>query len=347
MKKTLKKITALVLAAAAVVSCAGCSGSNSDSLKGKRLRVVIGSKSTGGDTYLASEVATRYMSDTIGCNGKVDAIGANAALEEIVSAKPTGETIMMFHDMTWLGVAFGAYEDKYSLENMIIGPRIGISQGSCFAVSKSAPYATVKEMAEYLKANPSEQCKIACEAGGISHLGFVSIYDWVKAEYGEEVSSRVKALISGDTSAKCQALWDGSCQMIFVDTSAVAQYTEDGVDPKVAMNIAGLLSGERIEGRDWPTFAEQGITLNGEPYSFDKEYSIFFVKGTPQAIIDEVDKAVTDLANNEDYKKEMEERGFTPSVLSSAENQKHMTEKRDSFADMIANAPSLDELTAQ
>lgn len=347
MKKIWKKLVALALVAATAAAATGCSGADADSLKGKRLRVVIGSKSTGGDTYLTADLATRYLSETVECNGKVDAIGANAALEEIITAKPDGQTVMMFHDMTWLGVSFGAYEEKYNLENMIIGPRIGISQGACFAVSASAPYATIKEMAEYLKANPSEVCKVACEAGGVSQLGFNSIYEWVKAEYGDDVAGRIKAFITGDTSAKCQALWDGSCQMIFADISALEQYTVEGVDAKIAMKIAGLMSGQRIEGKDYPTFAEQGITINGEPYAFDKEYSVFFVKGTPQAIIDQVDQAVQALADNERYQEEMAALGFKGDVLSAAENQKHMVEKRDSFAEMIAQSPSLDELTAQ
>jgi len=139
MRKVWKKLGALILVAATAVTAAGCSGGGADTLKGKRLRVVIGSKSTGGDTYLTADLATRYLSEAIECNGKVDAIGANAALEEVITAKPDGQTIMMFHDMTWLGVSFGAYEEKYNLENMIIGPRIGISQGACFAVSASAP----------------------------------------------------------------------------------------------------------------------------------------------------------------------------------------------------------------
>lgn len=347
MKKVLRTLVALTLVVVTAAAVTGCNGAESDSLKDKRLRVVIGSKSTGGDTYLTSDLATRYLSDAVGCNGKVDAIGANAALEEVITAKPDGQTVMMFHDMTWLGVSFGAYEDKYSLENMIIGPRIGISQGACFAVSASAPYTTVKEMADYLKENPSEICKVACEAGGVSQLGFNSIYEWVKTEYGDDVAGRIKAFITGDTSAKCQALWDGSCQMIFADISAIEQYTEDGVDTKISMSIAGLMSGEKIEGKDYPTFAEQGITINGEPYAFDKEYSVFFVKGTPQAIVDQVDKAVQDLSSNEKYQQEMESLGFKGAVLSAAENQKHMMEKRDSFAQMIAQSPSLDELTAQ
>lgn len=348
MKKNMRRVLAGLLAVTALCATTACgSKSSTPTLKKQRVRVVIGSKSTSGDTYMTADVATRYLSKALDFNGKVDSIGANNALEEIVTAKPDGSTIMMFHDMTWLGVSFGAYEDKYALENFVVGPRMAISQGPCFAVKKDAPYATMAEMADWLKANPGETVKLAVEAGGVSQLGFNSYYEWVKETYGDDVASRVKAFISGDTAAKCQAMWDGNCQAIFADVSALEQYTLDGVDAQIAMNIAGLMSGERIEGKDFPTFAEQGITLNGEPYAFDKEYSIFYPKGTPQEIIDEVDKALSEIAASPDYQKELADLGFVASYLSSKDNDAHMKEKRASFDEMIKNSPSLDELTAQ
>ena len=57
----------------------------------------------------------------------------------MTAKSPDGSTIMMFHDMTWLGVSFGAYEDKYALENFVVGPRMAISQGPCFAVKRRTP----------------------------------------------------------------------------------------------------------------------------------------------------------------------------------------------------------------
>ncbi len=127
--------------------------------------------------------------------------------------------------------------------------------------------------------------------------------------------------------------------------SALEQYTLDGVDAQIAMNIAGLMSGERIEGTS-PSLAN-GITLNGEPYAFDKEYSIFY-PGTPQEIIDEVDKALSEIAVAPDYQKELADLGFVASYLSSKRQRRpHEGEREQAFDEMIKNSPSLDELTAQ
>ena len=57
------------------------------SLKGKRVRVVIGSTSTGGDSYMIADMVTRYLGEEMGFNGKVDAIGNAQALDTISKAK--------------------------------------------------------------------------------------------------------------------------------------------------------------------------------------------------------------------------------------------------------------------
>ena len=130
----LKKIVSLLLSGAMALSMAACTvggGSNStapaasgsdsnapaaaapagagaSSLKGQNVRVVIGSTSTSGDSYMIADLVTRYLSAEMGFNGKVDAIGNAAALDEIANAKGDGKTVMMFHDMTFLSVLFGS-----------------------------------------------------------------------------------------------------------------------------------------------------------------------------------------------------------------------------------------------
>ena len=94
-----KKLTALLLSASMAVGLlAGCGGTPSNtetgtpstgdpgteatgsaasgesSLKGKRVRVVIASTSTGGDSYMIADMVTRYLGEEMGFNGKVDAI---------------------------------------------------------------------------------------------------------------------------------------------------------------------------------------------------------------------------------------------------------------------------------
>ena len=171
----LKKLISIALAALMVTTMAACNGGSGGStapapapapsttsssgdpapapevdpaeyLKGKTIRVVIGATSVTGDTYLTADLVTRMISEKYGCSIKVDPIGAGRALEEIVSTKGE-DTIMMFHDMTYLGVLFGAYDaDDYSMDKMIVGGSYGYNPGDCFAASASAPYTTIAEM---------------------------------------------------------------------------------------------------------------------------------------------------------------------------------------------------------
>ena len=47
---------------------------------------------------------------------------------------------MMFHDMAFLSVLFGAVSEDYALENLTVGPRIGVNPGGCFVAKADAPY---------------------------------------------------------------------------------------------------------------------------------------------------------------------------------------------------------------
>ena len=202
MKKTVKKIAAAVMAAAMVASLAGCGGGGSQtaattaagnsggeaadagasagggesSLKGQNVRVVIGSTSTSGDSYMIADLVTRYLSKEMGFNGKVDAIGNAAALDEMQNSKGDGKTVMMFHDMTFLSVLFGSVDEAYALENMTVGPRIGQNPGACFGAAAEDNWNNLSDVVKYLQDNPDATVSCNIESGATSHLAFVAWY---------------------------------------------------------------------------------------------------------------------------------------------------------------------------
>jgi tripartite-type tricarboxylate transporter receptor subunit TctC len=251
----------------------------------------------------------------------------------------------MFHDMTYLGISFGAFDQKYAIENMVVGPRIGINPGAAFAASASAPYNDMKEMAEYLKANPTESARVAVEAGGVSHIGFISYYEWVVKAYGQDVADRIDVVVGGSTAEKSQMLWDGNADVIFADYSSLLQYTEQGVEDKLKMKFVGLL--DKIDGVDIPTFAELGVTLNDKPFSFSKEFVIYLPKDAPQELVDELDAAALEISKNQEFIDAMAKLTYKVDYLPSKETKVHITEKRDSLDALIKAAPSLDVLTVQ
>ncbi len=368
----LKKLISIALAALMVTTMAACNGGSGGStapapapapsttsssgdpapapevdpaeyLKGKTIRVVIGATSVTGDTYLTADLVTRMISEKYGCSIKVDPIGAGRALEEIVSTKGE-DTIMMFHDMTYLGVLFGAYDaDDYSMDKMIVGGSYGYNPGDCFAASASAPYTTIAEMGKWMSENPNEVVRLAVEAGGVSQLGFDAIYMWLEETYGEAVAKNLKAFVTGSTSEKLQALWDGNCQGIYAAASAVEEYTLDGVDAQLKVNVIGLM-GSKIEGKDWPTFADQGISIGGEPFNFSKEYFAFYGTGASPEFVSAMDAAFEAVATSPEYKTAIEALGYRAQFMDHNAAKDHIYQKRDKMSAVIADCPDFDAL---
>ncbi len=317
-------------------------GAQKASFAGKNVRVVIGSTSTAGDSYLIAETVTRYLAKALNCNMKVDAVGAAKALEAIRTAAPDGNTIMIFHDMTYLGVSFKAYDDMYKLENMVVGPRVAQNPGAAWATYKDAPYEDMKGIAEYLKANPSAKVRMACEAGGVSHIAFISFYDWVLRTYGQDVASRLTVILGGSTGDKIQKLIDRNCDVIFADYTSLLDYTKTD-DKKIAMKFTGLLDNK--EGITVPSYADLGITLkDGAAFRFSKDFLAYMPKNFPPELVAELDSAMKKVSEDPAFIADMAKMSYRGAYMPSLVAKTFIYGKRDSLQALIDAAPSLDSL---
>jgi len=336
MKKLFTLVLALMLIASIALSaCASV-------YEGQRVRIVIGSTSVSGDSYMVADIANRYLQKYLGCESKVDPVGANEAFAAVQAAKPDGMEFMIFHDMTYLGVLFGSYDEEYALENMVVGPRVGQNPGSCFAAKADAEYNDMKEMADWLAADEGNSVRISVEAGGVSNIGFIVYYMWVAETYGEEVAERIHFVLGGSTDTKLQQLWDGNTDVIFADYSSLLQYTQEGVDAQLAVKFVGLM--DKIEGVDAPVMGDLGITLGGEPFYFSKDFLIYLPAGTPDEVVAELDAAVAQMADDPDFQADMAALTYAGNVLPSAEAKDFIYGKRDAIAAVLDGAPDLEDL---
>ena len=366
-----KKLIALLLSASMVVGLlAGCgggggttdepsgntgsgteqtgepSGSGESSLKGKRVRVVIGSTSTGGDSYMIADMVTRYLGEEMGFNGKVDAIGNAQALDTISKAKGDGTTIMMFHDMAYLSVLFGAVGEQYALENLTVGPRIGVNPGGCFAANASVPYNNLNEAAQWLADNPDQTIRVNIESGSASHLCFVVWYMWVQETYGQDVADRIQAIVGGTTDEKKQRLWDGNADIIYADYSSCVEFTKEGVDAQLAMKIFDT-SGQ-LPDSGVISMVDDGITFQGEPFDFNKDFFMLFPKDMDEGILNEITAAMQTVCENPDFQADMASlmySAITPEEADLQASRDYITAKRETSTAVVEVAPGLDELT--
>ena len=343
MKKFFK-VCLLMLSLISTVVLTGCGKDENavKTFKDKNVRVVIGSTSTSGDSYLIADTVMRYLGKELGANMKVDAVGAAEALNVMQTAKPDGNTIMIFHDLTYLGVLFGAYGEEFALETMTVGPRAAQNPGAAWAARKDAPYSTLVEIPEYLKNNPNEIVRMACETGSVSHVGFVVFYNWVKENYDEDIAKRMVIVVGGGTSDQCQLLWDKNCDVIFADYTALKDYTETD-DKQIAMKFIGLM--DDIDGVNVPSCKEQGITLNGQEFSFAKDFIIYAPKDFPAELITELDTAVEKVCSNPEFISDLSEKmSYRPAYLKSSDAKTYIYNKRAELKKVIDASPSIDEL---
>ena len=309
----------------------------------QRVRIVIGSTSVSGDSYMVADIVNRYLQKYLNCQSKVDPVGANEAFATIQTAAPDGMTFMIFHDMTYLGVLFGSYSKEFDLENMVIGPRVGQNPGSCFAAKRNAPYNDMKEMAEWLKNNPDKTVRLSVEMGSVSNLAFVIYYVWLKDAYGEEVANRMRFVLGGSTDTKLQQLWDNNADVIFGDYSSFLQYTAEGVDEQLALKYVGLL--DKIASRpDLPVYGDMGITIDGKPIYFSKDFLIYLPKGTPDNVVAELDEAVAKMQADPDFQADMTKMTYAGNTLQSKEAREFIYAKRDILKKVIESAPNLEDL---
>ena len=365
MKKVLKKMVAVAMAAAMVLSVAACgnsqssnnansgdsasakseaTGSGESSLKGKNVRVVIGSTSTSGDSYMIADIVTRYLGAEMGFNGKVDAIGNAEALDTIVNAKGDGTTIMMFHDMTYLSVLFGTVGEQYALENLTVGPRIGQNPGGCFGAPAESGFATLADVTDYL-VGMNGNLSFNIEAGATSHLAFAAYYLYIKETYGDEVASQIKAIVGGTTAEKLQRLWDRQADIIYGDTSSFEQYTAEGVQDQLAMTMFGAC--DTVDGVEIDSMADSGVTFNGEPFTFAKDFAMYFPADMDEGILAEIETAMKAVTENPDFQAEMANLYY--STLSADEvgveaSKEFIYNKREMCEQLIELSPSLDDL---
>jgi tripartite-type tricarboxylate transporter receptor subunit TctC len=295
---------------------------------------------------MIAEIVTRYLAEEMGFNGKVDAIGNAAALDEMQSAAGDGKTVMMFHDMTYLSVLFGSVDEQYALENMTVGPRIGQNPGACFGAAAEDNWNSLNDVVTYLQDNSDATVSVNIESGATSHLAFVAWYLWVQDTYGEEVSGRIKAIVGGTTAEKLQRLWDRNADIIYGDTSAFEQYTQDGVDAQLKMTMFG--SCGEVEGIDIDSMASDGITFQGEPFEFAKDFCMYFPKDMDATVLAEYEAAMKAVTENPDFIAEMQALYYN--TLSADEvgveaSKEFIYNKREMCQDLINEAPSLDDLT--
>jgi tripartite-type tricarboxylate transporter receptor subunit TctC len=213
------------------------SGMAAEKLIKGNLRIVIGSKSTGGDTYQNSSIVAEALARKLDINVKVDAVGATAAFRTIERMGARSNTVMIFHDQSYLGYLYGVtgYEDIF--RNYIVGPTVAINPGNAYLVPKKSPYKNLDDVME--ACGKGTKVRVAIQPGGVSEIGYSALKNAIRIMYpGKEVN--LVAVNTGSQADKNQLLFQGQADVINGSVQANEQYTRLPAEDQKAMRFIWL-----------------------------------------------------------------------------------------------------------
>jgi tripartite-type tricarboxylate transporter receptor subunit TctC len=315
----------------------------------RNVRLVIGSTSTGGDTYQTSAIVADALAEKLGVNIKVDAVGPTEAFKA-VGRDSRGTTLMMHHDQAYLGQLYGqrGYEDIF--ETYAIGPTVSVNPGNAYLVAKDSPYQTLDDI--LAAAEAGERVRVAIQPGGVSEIGFSAMKN--AAEMAAPGSSEnLVPVNTGSQSDKDQALFDDLADVINGSIQSNEQYTQLPEDDQKAMRFVWITArpetleqapeagmGE-LSRADMQQYAAPAVTVplneEGEAFTFDKVFFFIYNKDMDPAIAETIDTALAEVYAEGAIQERLTEAFFIPDFRPSDEALAHLQEKNEAYGEMIQN----------
>ncbi|OSQ28538.1 ABC transporter substrate-binding protein [Thalassospira sp. MCCC 1A03138] len=312
------------------------------------VRLVIGSKSTGGDTYQNSAIIAEALSKKLDINVKVDAVGVSEAFKAL-DRDSRGTTLMMFHDGAYMGNLYGVrgYDDIFEKYN--VGATVSINPGNAYLVAKDSPFRSMEDV--FAAAAAGQRIRVAIQAGGVSEIGLSAMKNAAKIMYpGAE--ENIVAVNTGSQADKNQLLFDRQADVINGSVQANEQFTQLPQDDQKAMRFIWVTAREKTikqanpEGMGNTTSEELlgyttpnvSVTMDGtNDFTFDKEFFFLFNKDMDPAIIETIDNALTEIYAEGKIQETQKNSFFIPNFLPSKEASAYLKDKSETIRKIISS----------
>ncbi len=302
------------------------------------LRIVIGSTSTGGDTYQVSAIVAEALSKKLNINAKVDSVGPTEALKAIARSDD-GSTIMLFHDQSYVGYLYKVRGFTDIFKEFKIGPTLAVNPGDAFLVSTRSPYKSMEDILQ--AAGKGQRIRVGIQPGGTSALGFTAMKNAVEVRFpGKE--GNIAAVNTGSQSDKNQLLFDNNADVINGSVQANEQYTRLPADDQKAMRFIWITAKKETLEQANPeglgqtsrdqlvSFAtpKVSVTLDGkQDWAFDKEFFFIYNKDMKPEVVAALDKALSEIYADSAINASLKKAFFIPNFKPSKDAQSYLSAK--------------------
>ena len=296
----MKKLFALLLVLVLCFGCVSAFALTVDEVwpKGTTVTIIVPAKAGGG-----TDLYTRYLTQALGeVVPGVNFVVNNYDTTEVgrmalKNAKPDGKTLLVHH---------GGAQIEYMSGSSNVSPRddyrtvalVNIGGPQCIIASPKASFKNLKELGEYIKANPYKLV-VGCTLGGASQVmlrgviegiepGLSDLVNWVQC--GSEADKLTQTASNSIDMANC-SVPNG------LDYETAGKLTILGC---MAPKVATLASMSELVGKELPesfmTAAEQGIS-----YTYDSNYYLWAPKALPDEIAEVINECVNKCVDVESF----------------------------------------------
>ncbi len=210
------------------------------------------------------------------------------ALREFRDANPNGYNISQIHEgllaAYHVGITDINYDDFLPVAAMTSSPQY-------LAIRKDAPYTNVEEFVEFAVNNPDE-VRMGVTLQGIPHV-------WA-AILENNLDTSFRYVSYEGTGERVQALAGGFIDAAMIDYASGVQFVENG-----DFDFIAFASEERSQTMpDVPTMMEKGYDM-----VWTVQRGVVLPKGTPEEIVEVLEEALEQVANDPDYVEAVEKTG--------------------------------------
>jgi tripartite-type tricarboxylate transporter receptor subunit TctC len=271
---------------------------------------VIAPFAPGGASDFAIRLLQNSLTQSLGQQIIIDnrtGAAGNIGMEAAARSTNDGYTLF-FGNVGTISINPHFYPDlSVSPERDFIPISIAAETPGILVASPKFPPNTVKEMVEYVKANPG---KVNYASAGISTLNRLEMEVFRKTTSLDMTHVPYR----GGAGPAVGDLLAGHVQVMFVTISSAAEHVKSG-----ALKAYAVTTKERVPSLpNVPTMLEQGYPDNVST----SWQGLFALAGTPQPIVDKLHAAVMQAMTDTNARKLMMDNGMLPTVSKTPDEFK-------------------------
>ncbi|MDO8878139.1 MAG: tripartite tricarboxylate transporter substrate binding protein [Pseudolabrys sp.] len=288
----------------------------------RTVRIVV-PNGPGGGTDIVSRILGDALSKSLGASFVVEnkpGAGTTLGADTVAKAQPDGYTVLMMsnaHAVSGAGHPNLKYEPVKDFRMVSLVGTVPLA----LVTAPNFPPKTVKELVAAAKAEPGKFNFASVGAGTTQHFAG----ELFRVLAGIDI----KHVPYRTTPAAITGMLSNDVHLTFELIPAIQGQVDGG-----KLKILAVTSPERFPAMpDVPTIAESGI-----PYNVTSWYGLAFPAGTPDAVVQKMNKAVREALANPDIVAQIKKTGISAKSSTSDELEKHVTSEIAKWKKLIADA---------